>query len=87
MTHSLIRPSVEELRPLPTLRVATPETGGESMREYCQDRGFDYRLELKLETEEARYWVCTRCVGEPFTGWHEGAVSLIKWQTRWNFLA
>jgi len=59
---------------LPTLRVQTPETDGESVRDHCHARGADYRLELKLETEEYRYWLCTRCVGEPFTDWREGAV-------------
>ena len=72
--HQSIRPRAEYLRALPTLRVSTPETDGEEMREFCRARGFDYRLELKLETTEARFWLITRCVGEGIPGWEEGVV-------------
>jgi hypothetical protein len=39
-----------------------------------QGRNFDYRLELKLETKETRYWLITRCVGDGIPGWKEGVV-------------
>jgi len=57
--------------------VSTPETDGETMKSYCRDHGFDYQLELKLETEDRRYWLCTRCVGQGFARWHEG-VALVE---------
>jgi hypothetical protein len=69
-----IRPNPEILRHLPTLRVRTPETDGETMQEYSRELGFDYRLELKLETERFRFWLCTLHTGTFPSGWHEGAV-------------
>jgi hypothetical protein len=72
--HSSVRPRAEYLRSLPTLRVSTPETDGVEMQQFCRARHFDYRLELKLETEETRYWLITRCVGAGIPGWHEGGV-------------
>jgi len=72
--HPSIRPSLEHLRQLPTLSVRAPETDGENIQEHCRASGTDYRLELKLETEDYRFWLCTRSVGEPFTGWRDDAV-------------
>ena len=71
--HSVL-PRADYLRALPTLRVSTPETDGKEMQEFCRARGFDYRLELKLETAETRYWLITRCVGQGIPGWKEGVV-------------
>jgi hypothetical protein len=72
--HPSIRPSAEYLKTLPTLRVVTPDTASEEMQTFCRDRGFDYQIELRLETEETRYWLLTRCVGDAFEGWKEGVV-------------
>jgi hypothetical protein len=72
--HPLIRPSPEYLKTLPTLRVLTPQTDDEATRRHCRARGYDFRLELKLVTVLARYWIITHCVGEPFAGWEEGKV-------------
>ena len=72
--HPSIRPSPDYLRQLPTIEVRTHESDGEHIREYCQDSGFEFRIELKLETEICRYWLCMRCVGEGFADWREGAV-------------
>jgi hypothetical protein len=72
--HAFIRPSPEYLQTLPTLRAVTPETDSDSVRRRCRALGCDYQLELKLETNEARFWLITRCVGEPFAGWRVGKV-------------
>jgi hypothetical protein len=72
--HPLIRPSPEYLKTLPTLRVLTPQTDDEATRRHCRTRGYDFRLELKLVTVRARFWLITYCVGEPFAGWQEGKV-------------
>jgi hypothetical protein len=72
--HPLIRPSPEYLKTLPTLRVLTPETHDRSTMRRCRPRGYDFRLELKLVTAQARYWLITHCVGEPFAGWQKGKV-------------
>jgi len=72
--HPSIRPTPEYLWKLPTLRIRSPQTDGETIAEYCRARGFDYRLELKMETATVRYWLCTRCVGEGFPDWNEGVV-------------
>jgi hypothetical protein len=74
LPHPLIRPSPDHLKSLPTLRVLTPETDGPAIRKRCRARGCDFRLELKWQTERARFWLITRCVGEPFTDWKEGNV-------------
>jgi hypothetical protein len=44
----------------------------------CRTRGYDFRLELKLVTVRARYWLIAYCVGEPFAGWEEGKVYMEK---------
>jgi hypothetical protein len=57
-----------------SIRVLTSDTDGEATRRYCRTRGCSFRLELKWETETTRFWLITRCVGEPFPGWEEGNV-------------
>jgi hypothetical protein len=75
--HPLIRPSPEYLKTLPTLRVL-PDNDDTSTKRDGRTRGYDFRLELKLVTERARYWLIARCVGEPFCGWQEGKV-YVEW--------
>jgi hypothetical protein len=79
--HPWIRPSPEYLKTLPTLRVLTPETDCELVRSYCRAQGCDFQLELKLEMETTRYWVITRCIGEPLAGWKEGKIVAENVQT------
>jgi hypothetical protein len=68
--HPQIRPSPEYLKTLPTLRVLTPDTTFKRYRKAA----IDYRLELKMETVMARFWLIARCSGEPFKDWREGNV-------------
>jgi hypothetical protein len=75
--HPLIRPSPEYLKTLPTLRVL-PDTDDTSIKRDSRARGYDFRLELKLVTVRARYWLIARCVGEPFSGWQEGKI-YVEW--------
>lgn len=53
MTTTLIRPALQSLRSLPTLHQVA-ETWG--------------KLELKLETEDTRYWVTTEGVPQKMSG-------------------
>jgi hypothetical protein len=55
-----IRPSADALRRLPTLDVMTPDDWPESLRERARQADVDFRLELKLETRDRKYWLCTR---------------------------
>jgi hypothetical protein len=72
--HPWIRPSPEYLRTLPTLEVLTPQNVGKATARFCRTRGCDFRLELKLVTPRARFWLIAHCVGEPFPAWEEGKV-------------
>jgi hypothetical protein len=72
--HPLIRPSPGYLKTLPTLRVLTPENGGNAIEKACREHGVDYQIDLKLETEETRYWLITRCGRKRVPGWEEGVV-------------
>jgi hypothetical protein len=72
--HPFISPKIEHIKSLPTLRVETHEDGTERHRQRCQERGFEYRLELKLETAAEAFWLLTKCSGKAFDGWKEGAV-------------
>jgi hypothetical protein len=72
--HPLIRPSPAYLKTLPTLRVLTPKNGGRAIWNACREHGLDYQIDLKLETEQTRYWVVTRCAGKVMAGWEEGVV-------------
>jgi hypothetical protein len=59
--HRAIRPSAEELRGLPTLDTWTADSPfWAPLRERILAAGADSRLELKLETRDARFWLCTR---------------------------
>jgi hypothetical protein len=58
--HPSIRPDPEYLKTLPTLAVLTPKVASKAMKKFCSADRFDYRLELKLETHDARYWLITR---------------------------
>ena len=56
-----IRPSAAFLAKLPTLSSEHEGTASEDLLNACKACGFDsFRLELKLETPEHQYWVCTR---------------------------
>jgi hypothetical protein len=63
-----IRPSPEALRRLPTLKVETEEDGSEYYQERVKALGIDVRLELKLETQTCKYWLCTRGADKPGPG-------------------
>jgi hypothetical protein len=59
---------------LPTRQVLTPATHGEETLRRCAKHRYDFRLELKLVTQRARYWLIAQCIGFPFAGWEEGKV-------------
>ncbi len=67
--HRPIRPSAEQLRDLPTLDTWTPDSPAWApLREQTRAFGVEFLLELKLETRDARYWVCTEGAEQPRTG-------------------
>ena len=67
--HRAIRPSAEELRGLPTLDTWTPDSPfWAPLRERVLAAGPDAQLELKLETRDARFWLCTRGADGPGPG-------------------
>jgi hypothetical protein len=55
-----IRPFPAELRGMPTLAVETADDGTDDYRALARELCPDLRMELKLETPEERYWLCTR---------------------------
>ncbi len=59
-----IAPSAEKLRELPTLAVDTSQNGTETLQQIAKAAGVDYRLELKLETKDYKYWLCTKGIEE-----------------------
>jgi hypothetical protein len=64
-----IRPSADQLRGLPTLDTWTPDSPTWArLRDHSRAAGVDFRLELKLETRDARYWLCTRGADGPGPG-------------------
>lgn len=58
-TRELISLSPERLMALPTIKVETHDDGTERYRDFAIRLGLDIRMELKLETDRARYWICT----------------------------
>jgi hypothetical protein len=74
-----IRPSAEALRKLPTLKTETPEDWP-ALRERAESKGVRPILELKLETADTRYWLCTQGFAEKPEGgpynWIVGYVTI-----------
>jgi hypothetical protein len=62
-----IRPRAEYLATLPTLEVDTPEKSADAVSDWARPLGVNYRLELKLVTDQYRYWLCTQgaTTGQP----------------------
>jgi hypothetical protein len=83
-TAERIRPRAADLAQLPTLDVMTPDQGvSEDARDYARAVGIDFRLELKLERPDCRYWLCTqgrqpqpgeRLLSGPLASWTVGYV-------------
>ncbi len=74
-----IRPRAAYLTQLPTLAVETAADGSEQLREAAKRYGIDFRLELKLETQQCKYWLCTRGAEQPGHGpdaWVVGYVTM-----------
>src|SRR5690242_11461943 len=63
-----IRPRVDYLRQLPTLKKMTPEQGSEDLQEFSRREAVDFVWELKLITPEVRYWLCSKGLAEPRPG-------------------
>jgi hypothetical protein len=53
---------------LQTLQVLTLDRCSARLRELCRRHKFNWKLELKLETLEFRYWLCTEGLPEPKQG-------------------
>jgi hypothetical protein len=67
--HRPVRPSADQLRGLPTLDTWTPDSPmWARLRDRSRAAGVDFRLELKLETRDARFWLCTRGADGPGPG-------------------
>jgi hypothetical protein len=68
MTRTRITPRPDYLDSLTTLRTQRAEDGTPAFREFCHAHGIDLVQELKLETEDARYWLTTGGMEEPEEG-------------------
>jgi hypothetical protein len=77
-----IRPTPDFLRGLPTLAVETPNDGTETVRERARELGIDFRLELKLETRRARFWLCTQGADAPGRGPDNWVVGYVTAESR-----
>src|SRR5262249_17476046 len=73
-TSKALRPKPADLERLPTLQELTAASCPEDVQELAKELGIDFKLELKLETERARFWLCTRGATECRTGTPEGWV-------------
>jgi hypothetical protein len=73
-TANDIRPTPEHLRNLPTLAIRTMDQCSELHRELLQADGIDWVAELKVDTPEVRYWLCTRGLENAQPEWTEGCV-------------
>jgi hypothetical protein len=79
MKRPRIIPTYSHIRSLPTLRVFTEKDESQWMRLAipAQSGPIKFRLELKLEYERERYWVCSHFEGsatDEFVNWKPGAV-------------
>src|SRR5262245_11670172 len=60
-----ITPSIERIAARPALRV---ETSNDVLREVAAAAGVEVVLELKLETGQRQYWLCTKGLSTPKEG-------------------
>jgi hypothetical protein len=63
-----IRPRAQFLQRLPTLARETPTGGTGPLQNRTSEPSVDFVLELKLEREKERYWLCTQGVEADATG-------------------
>jgi hypothetical protein len=63
-----VRPRAQYLRQLPTLARQTAEQAPTEQQELARRAGIDFVLELKLQTPEARWWLCTQGAAEARPG-------------------
>jgi hypothetical protein len=73
-TTSDIRPRPEHLRELPTLATRTTDQCTALHRQLLEADGIDWVTELKLDSAEVRYWLCTRGLDHARPDWSEGCV-------------
>ncbi len=69
-----VRPRAQYLRQLPTLARRAVEQSPPHIQELARGKGADFVLELKLQTPDARYWLCTQGVPEARPGVPKGWV-------------
>jgi hypothetical protein len=74
LTTSDIRPRPERLRELPTLETRTMDQCTGLHRDLLQADGIDWVSELKMDTPEVRYWLCTKGLDHARPEWTEGCV-------------